>query len=72
MFFREHEPPHYHAIYAEHRATIEIESRDVSGKLPGRALNLVLEWHNLHQEELRENWQRARNGQSVSKIAPLE
>jgi hypothetical protein len=25
MFFREHEPPHHHAIYAEHRATVEIE-----------------------------------------------
>jgi len=72
MFYREDEPAHFHAILAEHRATIQIESGDIAGKLPKRALNLVLEWHNLHQEELRENWWRARNGQQLSKIPPLE
>ena len=72
MFYREHEPPHYHATYAEHRATIQIESVEVSGTLPKRALNLVLEWHNLHKEELEENWRRARSNHPLLKIPPLE
>ncbi len=72
MFYREHEPAHYHVVYAEHRATVEIESKEVAGRLPKRVLNLVLEWHTLNQEELRQNWRRARNRQQLSKIPPLE
>ena len=52
MFYREHGPPHYHAIYAEYEPTIEIESGAVSGKFPTRALNLVMEWLSLHRKEL--------------------
>jgi hypothetical protein len=72
MFYREHGPAHYHAIYAEYEVTIEIESRVVSGKFPRRALNLVLEWHDLHRKELLENWSRAGERQPLKKIPPLE
>lgn len=72
MFDREHGPPHYHAIYAEYEVTIEIESGLVSGNFPRRALNLVLEWHNLHKSELTDNWERARDRRPLKKIPPLE
>lgn len=72
MFYREHGPAHYHAIYAEYEVTIEIESRIASGKFPRRALNLVLEWHDLHKQELLENWSRARERRPLKKIPPLE
>ncbi|MBI2072353.1 MAG: DUF4160 domain-containing protein, partial [Gemmatimonadetes bacterium] len=39
---------------------------------PGRALRHVLEWAALHRAELLANWQRARQGEAVRHIAPLE
>ena len=41
MFWHEHGPPHFHAIYAEHEAVIDIrELRVTRGSLPRRALAL--------------------------------
>ncbi|MGH7165029.1 MAG: DUF4160 domain-containing protein [Nitrospiraceae bacterium] len=42
------------------------------GDLPRRALALVLEWATLHRDELRQDWDLARKGQSLQSIAPLE
>jgi len=53
MFWREHGPPHFHATYAEHEATIAIETLDVlAGDLPRRAKGLVLEWAEEHRDAL--------------------
>ena len=44
MFFNDHSPPHFHAIYSEHEAIINIEGLFISsGHLPRRALELVLD-----------------------------
>ena len=52
-----HPPPHFHAIYREHEAKIGIETLElIEGKLPRRALGLVLDWAELHRQELRDNW----------------
>jgi hypothetical protein len=72
MFFREHGPPHFHAVYGEYKATVEIESGNIRGEFPPRALRLVLEWNQLHKRELLENWDRARRRQPLERIAPLE
>jgi hypothetical protein len=72
MYYRDHAPPHFHAIYGEHEATIVIESLDLlSGYLPTRALRLVLEWAKLHGDELGANWQKARDREPLDTIAPL-
>lgn len=72
MCYKEHAPPHFHALYGEHEATFEIGTLEtVHGGLPGRAAALVLEWANLHRAELRANWDRARKGLQVDMIAPL-
>ncbi len=72
MFYNDHEPPHFHAIYGEFQATIAIEELSVlEGELPRRALDLVLDWAQLHQDELRENWRLARAKELPKKIAPL-
>jgi hypothetical protein len=34
MYFREHPPPHFHAIYGEHEATVSIENRLRPGRPP--------------------------------------
>jgi hypothetical protein len=72
MFYSEHGVPHFHAVYGEHEASIEIESGVVHGEFSPRALRLVLEWTELHKAELLENWELARQGQPLKRIAPLE
>jgi hypothetical protein len=72
MYFGDHPPPHFHARYAGQNAKIEIDALAViEGKLPARALGLVIEWAALHQEELREAFDRAANSQPPGKIEPL-
>lgn len=64
--------PHFHASYGKDEASIEIESLTVmAGELPPRAMRLVVEWARAHQEELRENWERARRHQPLQPIEPL-
>jgi hypothetical protein len=64
--------PHFHAAYGDAEASIDIESLAViAGELPPRARRLVAEWARAHQDELRDNWQRARNHQPLMSIAPL-
>ena len=72
MFINEHNPPHFHIRYDEYRAIIEIESGKITGTLPPRAMKLVVEWLNLHREELYENWELLRRGEQFKRIKPLE
>lgn len=73
MFFNDHAPPHFHADYAEHRASFDIATgRVLTGALPPRALRLVAEWLDLHRAELLDDWQRAAAGQALRRIAPLD
>lgn len=72
MFYRDHLPPHFHAIYGEHEVTIEISSGVVEGKFPRRALAAVLDWYSLHQQELDNNWNLARAELPLNHIDPLE
>jgi hypothetical protein len=72
MFFNEHGPPHFHAVYGEYKITVEIESGHVRGWFPPRALRLVLEWASLHRQELVANWEQARRREPLTRIEPLE
>ena len=73
MYFDDHEPAHFHAVYGEYQAIISIDTLEIlRGKLPRRALELVLDWAELHQAELRENWKLARSDTELKNIAPLE
>ena len=72
MFYREHGPAHFHALYGDFEITVEIESGVVHGNFPRRALGHVMEWYGLHQEELQEDWKLARDRRPLKKIRPLE
>lgn len=72
MYYRDHAPPHFHAEYGDHEITVEIESGIVSGDFPKRALRAVLDWHDLHRDELIDDWQLARQEQPLNRIEPLE
>jgi len=73
MYFSDHGPAHFHALYGEQEALVEIDSLTVlQGRLSPRAKSLVLEWASLHQTELRAAWKRASRLEAPGKIAPLE
>lgn len=72
MYYREHDPPHFHALYGSEEALIVIEDLSIlRGKLSPRALGLVMEWASQHQDELTRNWERARNHEPLDPIEPL-
>jgi hypothetical protein len=63
----------FHATYAEHEATIAIETLDIlAGDLPRRAKGLVLEWAEEHRDALRENWALCSHLMPPNPIPPLE
>ena len=73
VLLQDHDPAHFHAVYGEHEALIEIDSLAVlRGELPRRGLALVLEWAALHRAELRANWESARRGVPPAPIEPLD
>ena len=72
MYYRDHGPAHFHAVYGEYEATIEVETRIVNGTLPRRALAHVQEWRLMHRGELLEAWLLARASKPLPRIEPLE
>ena len=73
MFWNDHAPPHFHALYAEYEALINIHTLEViKGKMPRRALTLILEWASIYRVELLEDWSLCETNQSLKKISPLE
>ena len=72
MFYRDHEPAHFHAKYGEFEITVDINEGIVNGQFPKRALGHVLEWYELHKDELLDDWRLAGAGKPLKKISPLE
>ena len=73
MFWREHAPPHFHALYGEYEALIDIRTLEIiEGGLPKRAQAMVLEWAAQHREELMEDWNLCQSRQPPKNIDPLE
>lgn len=72
MYFREHNPPHFHARYGEHVAEIDFQGKIIEGNLPPRIAGFVIEWLLIHRMEIEQNWQIMRALGSPNKIQPLE
>ncbi len=73
MFYGDHAPPHFHARYGDDEALIRISPVGVlTGHLPPRALSLVIEWAQIHQKQLMEDWNNAANNKKLQKIPPLQ
>jgi hypothetical protein len=72
MYYREHEPAHFHARYGEYEAQVAISTLEMmDGFLPSHALSLVCEWGEIHRAELQDNWIKARAHQPLDTIDPL-
>jgi len=69
LFFSDHPPSHFHAIYGEYNALFNIETLEIiEGDLPSRAQKLVVEWATLYQQDLLEMW----STQEFKKLPPLK
>ena len=73
MYFDDHGRPHFHTRHIDGGAKIRIDEIEViDSSLGQRQLRLVLAWAELHQGELLENWRRARAGETLHEIDPLQ
>jgi hypothetical protein len=73
MYFDDHNPPRFHALYAGAEVQVGIEPLALlRGRFPKRALGMVMEWAALHQRELLDNWHRLHNNETVQRIDPLD
>lgn len=67
-----HHVPHFHAYWQEQVAVVGIDPvRLLAGALPTRQRRLVEAWAELHQDELRDDWDRLQRGELPRPIAPL-
>jgi hypothetical protein len=73
IYYEEHNPPHFHAKYGNDKAVFTIkELKLIQGKLSPRVKSLVLEWADLHRDELLEDWNLAKENETLKKIKGLE
>lgn len=73
MYYRDHSPPHFHAIYGEYEILVKLEDYSVvQGEMPNRALKLIKEWASMHGSELKLAWEAASNLRPPESIAPLD
>ena len=67
-----HGRPHFHAYYQDHVAIYSFAPVEIiAGTLPRRQRRLVDAWAELHEEELRHDWDLLLCGHSPSPIEPL-
>ena len=73
MNWNEHQPPHFHAKYGSDEVLVSINDIEVlEGAMPNKQLKMLLGWAALHQDELMENWELAREKQELFAIEPLK
>ena len=72
MYYSDHTPPHFHAEYNGKKVLVDIENgRVFKGAFPSRQLKIVLAWCEIHRDELMQNWELAKDGKPLNKVAPL-
>lgn len=73
MYYDDHNPPHFHAIYGSFEAIIAIHTLEIiDGKLPRRARAMVFEWAAENRQALLEDWYLAQQHRPLNRIEPLE
>jgi hypothetical protein len=72
MYFRDHNPPHFHAHYGAHKAEVLLNGLLKEGSLPQAQMKLVRDWASARQAELQSRWASAISGQGLEPIEPLK
>ena len=69
FFAREHPPAHFHAVFAEHRAQIDIATlRVLKGRLPRAKLRFVISGAETRREALEQAWEAVLTKRNPEKI----
>lgn len=72
IYYNEHNPPHFHAIYDDKEASIQISSVAIlKGNLPPSIVRVVIKWARIHRTQLLEIWKYATEYKKLPKIPPL-
>ena len=58
IYLRDHNPPHFHAKYAEHEELIEIKGLNTyAGEIPKTQRKKVIQWASQNQLYLMKKWE---------------
>jgi hypothetical protein len=72
MFYKEHEPAHFHAEHASQRAKFDFDGEIIAGEIRSRkACERIREWAQQHRAELEANWEKMKAGRPLESIEPL-
>jgi len=72
MYYKEHEPAHFHAEHAGQQAKFTFDGALIAGEIASRrALRRIRQWAQQHRAELEANWAKMKAGQPLESIAPL-
>jgi hypothetical protein len=72
MFYKEHEPAHFHAEHSGQDAKFDFDGRLLAGELRSRkARERIREWATSHRTELEANWESMKAGRPLESIEPL-
>ncbi|MGL5639508.1 MAG: DUF4160 domain-containing protein [Cetobacterium sp.] len=58
MYFNDHLPPHFHAMYGEYNGVFDLITLEMlEGDLPSRSIKLIQEWAAKYKIELMQMWE---------------
>jgi len=73
MYYNDHEPPHVHARYGDAEIRVDLRSCEVlSGQIPTRAQQRVVDWIELNRSSLLDSWMLAGARKPLPRIEPLK
>ena len=64
----DHNPPHIHVRSGNREFTITIKERIVDGEASVKALKLINQFIDEHEEEIMRIWDKAQRGEKIQKI----
>ena len=69
MYHDDHPPAHIHIEYQGYTALMNIDTAKVEkGTLPNKVSKIVSEWVEIHYDELKKDWELAKNFEPLEKI----
>jgi len=69
LYVNEHPPPHFHAVFAEWVAQVQIDPLIVlHGALPAEKLDKVIAWASINRDALMRAWAALAAGQKPEKM----
>ena len=74
MYFddmKQHNIPHIHIQYAEHKAIYKFEGICIGGKIPNKQSKMVEAWILIHKDELKLLWKLMQENNEFFSIDPL-